>query len=161
MWKFQDFSITQILCEINYRDSKSAKSAFLTHLEALNFDFYEYLHWKAATYQINKIQHPKTGKNNNFRPSRFSKIDFTENLSDRKILKFPHCVIPMLDIVLLSKESITLLFCRLMMEDSIFFLSHSCPRKKSKFLFFFIFQVSNGLNNYRHPSHHRTHQTTM
>ena len=24
--------------------------------------------------------------------SRISKIDFTENLSDRKILKFPHCV---------------------------------------------------------------------
>ena len=47
--------------------------------------------WKAAIYQINKIQHPKNGKNNNFRPSRLSKVVFTENLSDRKILKFPHC----------------------------------------------------------------------
>ena len=40
MWKFQDFSITQVLREINFGDSGSAKSAILTHLEALNFDFY-------------------------------------------------------------------------------------------------------------------------
>ena len=43
MWKFQDFPITQILREINFEDFKSAKSAILTHLEALNFDFYEFL----------------------------------------------------------------------------------------------------------------------
>ena len=39
VWRFQDFSITQILCEINFEDCKSAKSAILTHLKALNFDF--------------------------------------------------------------------------------------------------------------------------
>ena len=39
VWKFQDFVITQILCEINFKDSKGAKSAISTHLEALNFDF--------------------------------------------------------------------------------------------------------------------------
>ena len=39
VWKFQDFSITQILREIKYGDSKNAKSAILAHLEALNFDF--------------------------------------------------------------------------------------------------------------------------
>ena len=44
VWKFQDFSITQILREIKYGDSKNAKSAILAHLEALNFDFYEYSH---------------------------------------------------------------------------------------------------------------------
>ena len=32
MWKFQDFSITQILRENNLGDSRSAKSAILTHL---------------------------------------------------------------------------------------------------------------------------------
>ena len=37
VWKFQDFSITQILCEIKFMDSRSAKSALLTHLEALKF----------------------------------------------------------------------------------------------------------------------------
>ena len=39
VWKFHDFPITHILYEINFGDSKSAKSAILTHLEALNFDF--------------------------------------------------------------------------------------------------------------------------
>ena len=38
MWKFHDFSITQILREINFGDSRGAKSAISTHLEALNFD---------------------------------------------------------------------------------------------------------------------------
>ena len=32
-WKFHDFYNTQILREINFADSKSAKSAFLTHLD--------------------------------------------------------------------------------------------------------------------------------
>ena len=39
VWKFHDFSLTQILREINFEDSTSAKSAILTHLETLNFDF--------------------------------------------------------------------------------------------------------------------------
>ena len=59
VWKFQKFSITQILHEINFRDSKSAKSAILTHLEALNLDFYAFLHFlNAENYQIDKIQSP-------------------------------------------------------------------------------------------------------
>ena len=37
MWKFHDFSITEILRESNYAESRSAKSAILTHLGALNF----------------------------------------------------------------------------------------------------------------------------
>ena len=75
MWKFHDFSITQILREINLGDFRSAKSAILTHLEALKFDFNEFLHFlKAEFYQINKIQSPKNGKNGRFRASRFSKI---------------------------------------------------------------------------------------
>ena len=48
MWKFHDFSITQILREINIGaigDSRSAKSAILAHLGALNFAFYECLHF--------------------------------------------------------------------------------------------------------------------
>ena len=38
---------------------------------------------------MNKIQNPKKGKNGSFRHSRFSIVDFTQNLNDRKILKFP------------------------------------------------------------------------
>ena len=39
VWKLKNFSVIHILREINFRDSKSAKSAILTHLEALDCDF--------------------------------------------------------------------------------------------------------------------------
>ena len=54
MWKFHDFSVTQILREINFDVTRSTKSAILTtHLETQNFDFYEFLHYlKAEIYQI-------------------------------------------------------------------------------------------------------------
>ena len=59
MWKFHDFSFTQILREINFGNFRSAKSAILTHLEAPNFDFQEFLHFlKVEIYQINKMQSP-------------------------------------------------------------------------------------------------------
>ena len=44
-WKFQDYSITQILCEINFGDCRFTKSAILTLLEALNLDFCEVLNF--------------------------------------------------------------------------------------------------------------------
>ena len=34
VWKFQDFSVTQILCEINFGETRTSKTALL---EALNF----------------------------------------------------------------------------------------------------------------------------
>ena len=59
VWKFHEFSITQILREINIGDSTSAKSAILTHLEALNFEFYGFLHFlKAGMYQMYQIHTP-------------------------------------------------------------------------------------------------------
>ena len=64
MWKFHDFSITQILREINFRDSRSAKSAIFTHLDALKFDPNNFFHsLEAEINQINKIQSPKNGIN--------------------------------------------------------------------------------------------------
>ena len=55
MWKFHDFSISQILREINFGDSRNAKSAILTYLEVLNVDFNEFLHFlKVEIYQISK-----------------------------------------------------------------------------------------------------------
>ena len=44
MWKFEDFSITQILREINLGmlDARNVKYAILTHLEALNFDLHDF-----------------------------------------------------------------------------------------------------------------------
>ena len=57
VWKFHNFSINQILREIYFGDSRSAKSAILTQLEALKFDFNEFLHFlKAELHQINQIQ---------------------------------------------------------------------------------------------------------
>ena len=56
MWKFHDFSITQILREIDFWDSRGAKSAIFAILEALKFDFYEFLHFlKAEIDQMKKI----------------------------------------------------------------------------------------------------------
>ena len=57
--KFLDFSITKIIREINFGDSRCAKSAILTHLEVLNFDNDEFLLFlKGEIYKINKIQSP-------------------------------------------------------------------------------------------------------
>ena len=56
VWKFQDFSIIHILHETNFGDYRSAKSAILTHYEALNFDFYEVLQClKAEIDQIHSF----------------------------------------------------------------------------------------------------------
>ena len=46
--------MTQILREIKFGDSGSAKSAIVTHLEALKFNFYALLNFfKAEIDQIN------------------------------------------------------------------------------------------------------------
>ena len=37
MWKFQDFSVTQILREINFGESRTSKMAVFAILGALNF----------------------------------------------------------------------------------------------------------------------------
>jgi len=59
VWKFHDFTITQILRGINL-DSSSAKSAILTHLEALDFDFHGSLHsLKAEVYLKEKNSEPQ------------------------------------------------------------------------------------------------------
>ena len=63
VWKYHDFSITQILREINFGDSRSENSAILTHLETLNFDFLTFLQLcKAEIYQINQFRAPKIAK---------------------------------------------------------------------------------------------------
>ena len=57
--KFQDFSFKQILREIKISEFRVLEFAILTNWEALNFDFYEFLHClKAEISQINQIQAP-------------------------------------------------------------------------------------------------------
>ena len=66
MCKLHDFSITNILREINFGDSRSAKSTILTHLKTLEFDFYElkctkltkFSAPKMAKTAILQLQHP-------------------------------------------------------------------------------------------------------
>ena len=59
VWKLHYFSITWILREINFRDSRSAKSAILTRLEARNFDFLGFSYFvKDQMYLINPFQNP-------------------------------------------------------------------------------------------------------
>ena len=66
VWKFHDFSITQILREINFRDSKSAKSAIFTHFEALNFDS-----WIFAIYDGWNLPNPQTSESLNWQKQQF------------------------------------------------------------------------------------------
>ena len=65
-WKFHYFSITHILREINFGDSRSSKSAISTLISALNMSFYEFLYLNGELYQINKIQSPKMCKSGRF-----------------------------------------------------------------------------------------------
>ena len=63
MWKFQFFSVSQVLCEIKVNDFRGPKNAILTHLEALDFDFHEFVHFQKAEIYLNqKFRAPKIVK---------------------------------------------------------------------------------------------------
>ena len=92
LYQFQDFSITQFSREINLWDSINANFAILTHLQALNFEFYQFLHFlKAAVYQIDKLLRPKIGKNDSIRTTGFSKTDFHVKSEWQNNPEFPNC----------------------------------------------------------------------
>ena len=58
VWKFQDFSITQILYEINFWDSRSAKTAIFAILGTVNF----------VNCVNNSLQKVQNYKNQNSKP---------------------------------------------------------------------------------------------
>ena len=63
VWEFQDFFITLIFREVNVEESRSAKSSILTHLEALNCDFYEFVHFNEDDiYKRIILKAPKIAK---------------------------------------------------------------------------------------------------
>ena len=76
VWKFHDFSLTQILREINFGDSTSAISAILTHLQALDFEFYEFLHYLMAEIK----------KSTKFRAPKRAKTAISELLDSSKLI---------------------------------------------------------------------------
>ena len=72
VWKFHNFSITQILREINIWDSRSAKYTILTHLEALNVYFHDFLQFMMAQFtKLAKLK-PLKLQNGSFGASKFS-----------------------------------------------------------------------------------------
>ena len=60
MWKFQDYCITEILREINFEDSGSAKSAVFAILGAVNFGKYQPK--KSAKIHENQNSKPRIEK---------------------------------------------------------------------------------------------------
>ena len=57
VWKFHDFSIPQILCQINFEDPRSAKTAIFANLGAVNFvDLINFSLQKVQKFTKMKIQ---------------------------------------------------------------------------------------------------------
>ena len=80
MWKFENYSVTQILREIKVGVSRVSKSAILRIAEALKYEFYEFLHFlKTEIYQVDKVQGPEMAK------MVFLELLESENLLSRKI----------------------------------------------------------------------------
>ena len=75
MWKFQDFSATQILREINFGHSEAPKTAILTFWVALNFEFLGF-------FDIFKCEIPKNSK---FKPFKIVKTTVFDVLISAKI----------------------------------------------------------------------------
>ena len=91
VWKFDGFCIIHILREFSFEDSRSAKSAILTHLEALNFDFYEFLHFLVAElYPSQKFRALEIAKMAFFELLHPQKL-ILHNLSDRNCWAVSHC----------------------------------------------------------------------
>ena len=82
-FKFFQTVQQQILREIKVGESRVSKYVILTHLEAVNFDFF----MNFCTFRRQKLtkstkfKGPKMAKNDSFSTVRFFKFDFTLNLS--------------------------------------------------------------------------------
>ena len=72
--KFNNFSINQNYREIDFRDSRSAKSTTLTHLEVLNFDVLNFC----------TLGRLKTTKTTQFRAPKIAKMAILELLDSPK-----------------------------------------------------------------------------
>ena len=74
---------------------KAAFAAFGHHPYTLNCDLIKnFVLENVKSFQKFKIQSFSNGQNCSFWAFKMTKLDFTSNLSGRKILKFPHCVFP-------------------------------------------------------------------
>ena len=81
MWKYQNFSVTQILREIKVGKSGVSKSAILTRCQALNFDIYEFFQsYNAGIAKLTK-----------FRAHEMAKKAFLEFLDLPKLISRKIC----------------------------------------------------------------------
>ena len=81
LWKYQDFSNAQILREINFVTLKPLKSAIVTILAAMDFEFFEnFWHfqvWNSQTSKFKEFKASKIVKMAVFHLVVSAKIDFT------------------------------------------------------------------------------------
>ena len=78
MWKIQDFSVTQILCEINFGHFEAPKSANLTNSAARNFEFLGIFDIvKCDIFPKIKIQCLKNCETTVYDLLKSAKLDFT------------------------------------------------------------------------------------
>ena len=81
-----------ILCEIDFEDSRSSKSASLTYSKALNLDSYKVWHFLNQIFtKSTKFSASKMTQILVFELQYSPKLISRKNLRDRKVLKFPHC----------------------------------------------------------------------
>ena len=72
-----EIPFTQIFREINFRNCRGLKSATLTHLEDLNFGFYEFLH----------VLKGEISPNQKLRASEMAEMAFYELLHSSKLIQ--------------------------------------------------------------------------
>ena len=70
VWRIQDFSVNQILREINFRESSSFKTTFFVVLGALNFV-------NLVNFSLTKVQKFINFKHGRILVSGFANYDFT------------------------------------------------------------------------------------
>ena len=92
VWKFQNFSATNILREINFGEFWVSKISHFDSFRRSEFQFCKISTMKKCkNFKKSKSSPPKFVKRAIFEISNSAKLDFTKNLSGRKILQFLHC----------------------------------------------------------------------
>ena len=87
-----EIPFTQIFREINFRNCRGLKSATLTHLEDLNFGFYEFLHVLKGEISPNQKLRASEWQKWHFMNFCILQNWFNVKSGWQKMLKFPHCV---------------------------------------------------------------------
>ena len=83
MWKFQDFSVTQILREIKVGESRSSKTAIFATCKALNFV-------NLMNFSLQKMK--KIHEKSKFSASKYAKMANFETLDSPTLISRKICV---------------------------------------------------------------------